>query len=432
MGYHLNVGVVSRGQGDSVVAKAAYNSREDIVELRTGERKDYSRAKDRPAWSGLFANQNEPLTAQDRRKVWNTVDQFLTRKNAQLAYNFVCALPHQLTDQGREYVIKDFVREQFLRKGVLADVNLHRPDRKGDQRNWHAHILTSMNEFGPQGPTPKKIFKWEDRAENLAVWREAWAARCARELRKEGHPLEADRWAVSHLKLEKQRDAALARGDNEWAEHLDREATKHRGPAVDAMEKKGQETERGNAYRDTVEHNEDRAEQRQLKKQIAELQAKAQPKPWDRDAANDDWMNAVIDAAIAKDENERRQKHGGGRGTQPAPVPVTEKDARLRELAEQLYQQKKPPDLSAQEREALKEKLAAFGFDPAKPGTLNKWQKRQPDVDAGRIAEKDRLREMALYLWQQSQKDRHASHSPPEPEKRGAARDREKEPDRDR
>jgi hypothetical protein len=40
--YHLSAKTVSRGDGQSVVAKAAYNSRDKIRDERTGELKDYA------------------------------------------------------------------------------------------------------------------------------------------------------------------------------------------------------------------------------------------------------------------------------------------------------------------------------------------------------------------------------------------------------
>ena len=125
-----------------------------------------------------------------------------------------------------------------------------------------------MRAAGPDG-FGDRVFQWKDREKNLEQWREKWADRASRELRKAGFELEADRSAVGHLKLEKQRDAAIARGDSEWAASLDREATQHRGPAVDAMERSGMETERGNAYRDTVDRNETLA---QLKADFAALE----------------------------------------------------------------------------------------------------------------------------------------------------------------
>ena len=71
MGYHLTADIVSRGQGHSMVAKAAYNSRESITEERTGEIKDYSRMQDKPLASFVFAADPE---LREPGKLWNFYD----------------------------------------------------------------------------------------------------------------------------------------------------------------------------------------------------------------------------------------------------------------------------------------------------------------------------------------------------------------------
>ncbi len=274
-GYHLNVGVVSRGQGQSVIAKAAYNAREEMTEERTGEVKDYTRKQDRAVWSGLFVDKAAPAWAHDREKLWNAADAFEKRKDAQIAYNVIASLPHQLTDRQREFIVKDFAREQFLRRGVAADVHIHEPSAQGDDRNHHVHMLVSMREMTPEGFGKRRVLTWEDKEQNLARWREQWAERCARELEKAGYTQEADRWRAGHRDLEHQRQAALERGDLAYAETLkDRQATKHRGPAVDAMERRGKTTERGEQHRETFTTRQETAK---LKAELAiiELQIAA-------------------------------------------------------------------------------------------------------------------------------------------------------------
>ena len=71
--FHLAAKVVSRKAGQSVVAKAAYNAREELTEERTGEVKDYTRAEGL-LFSGLYAPANAPEWTQDRAKLWNEVN----------------------------------------------------------------------------------------------------------------------------------------------------------------------------------------------------------------------------------------------------------------------------------------------------------------------------------------------------------------------
>jgi hypothetical protein len=284
MGYHLNVKVVSLGKGDSVIAKAAYNGREKFVEQRTGETKDYTRAADRPVASFLYVDPKAPPEFSNRESAWNAIDAAATRKDAQLALNFIVAFPHQLTDQQREFIVKDFAREEFLRKGVMADIQIHRPDIQGDERNHHAHILVSMDRVGPGG-VGERVFTWDDKEKNLAHWRQRWAARGAKELRKAGFSVEADRWAVGYLDLDRQRQAARERGDLAYAETLNRQPTKHRGPAVDAMQRKGKQTDRGQINSESVTAAQEilklKAELAQIEKEIRreEIERGTQPRP---------------------------------------------------------------------------------------------------------------------------------------------------------
>ncbi len=270
--YRFSPAIVSRGGGKSIIAKAAYNAREAIRDERTGELKDYSRKKGLE-FSGIFAPKNAPEWATDRARLWNAVEQREDRSTrpdqAQLARSIEVNLPHELNAEQRRQLVRDFVREQFVRKGMIADVAIHAPDRQSDERNYHAHILLTLREIGPEG-FGKKVREWNSKELNLQ-WREKWAELGARYLEKAGFALEAERYKAGHLTLEKQREDALKRGDREWAAALDREPTKHLGPHVSAMERRGVETEIGNAHRDTLQRNEDRATLHALKRELAEL-----------------------------------------------------------------------------------------------------------------------------------------------------------------
>lgn len=271
--YRFSPAIVSRGGGKSIIAKAAYNAREAIRDERTGELKDYSRKTGGVEFSGIFAPKNAPEWATDRARLWNAIEQREDRSTrpdqAQLARSIELNLPHELNADQRKQLLRDFVREQFVRKGMIADVAIHSPDRDSDERNTHAHILLTLREIGPDG-FGKKVREWNSKELNLQ-WREKWAELGARYLEKAGFALEAERYKTGHLTLEKQREAALKRGDRGWAAALDREPTKHLGPHVSAMERRGVETEIGSAHRDILQRNEDRATLHALKRELATL-----------------------------------------------------------------------------------------------------------------------------------------------------------------
>jgi hypothetical protein len=275
MGYHLQADIVSRAKSQSMVAKAAYNSREAITEERTAELKDFSRMRDKPLASFVFVSDPE---LRDAGKLWNFYDAQETRKNAQLGYSFIAALPYQLTDEQREFMVKDFMREQFQRKGVAAQADIHRPDRQGDDRNFHVHILASMREVGKDG-LGEKVFTWADRQKNLSRWREAWAERGARELEKQGFSVEAERWRYGYLTNPQQREKALQRGDIEWAEIKALEATHHLGPAASEMERRDEQSDRGDLNRAAQNINDLNAERAAIDGHIAEEKAKLDRPP---------------------------------------------------------------------------------------------------------------------------------------------------------
>jgi hypothetical protein len=242
--YHCHATPISRGKGKSAVAKAAYNAREKLMDERTGETKDYSRMGDKPVFSGLFIPEEAPEWAHNRAALWNAAEAREKANNAVPAIEIDAALPHELTDEQRKRIVIDFVREEFLRKGYAADVNIHPPPREveeGKELNHHVHILIARREMSAEGFDGELM---KHGPGELVHWQEKWAERGAKELRKAGFELEADRYEIGHLKLEQQREEALERGDLEWAEALNREATKHRGPTAEGMPRRKRDPER--------------------------------------------------------------------------------------------------------------------------------------------------------------------------------------------
>lgn len=250
--YRFEASIVSRKKGQSAIARAAYNSRSKLVDEKTGETKDY-RYKGGVEFEGIFAPKNAPDWVHNRQELWNRVEQAERRGDAQLAKDFKLALPWELNKEQREWLVKDFARE-MSRRGMVVDAAIHEPeDRKSDERNYHVHILCTTRDIGPDG-FGKKNREWNTR-EELEGWRERWAKLGARHLEKAGHKLEAQRYGVAHKTLDKQREAAVNRGDWDAAKMLDREPTKHLGPNATAMERRGLITRKGDENREIEGRN---------------------------------------------------------------------------------------------------------------------------------------------------------------------------------
>jgi MobA/MobL family len=288
--YRFSAKIVSRGKGQSVIAKAAYNAREAILDERTGLTKDYRRGGGLK-FQGIFAPKDAPEWMKDRAKLWNGVElqeDGTTRwATAQLARYIELSIPHELSDEQAFRCVRDFVRQQFVRQGMVADVALHAPHAHGDERNVHAHILLTLREIDGQEFSADKARHWNSKEFTLK-WREEWAAvgarylnAAAKEHEEAGRQteadevrLQADRYSYSHLDLKEQTREAARRGDTEHAAACEHEATKHMGPQIAAMERRGVETDRGQDYTETVETNKLRAELREVEKEIAAEQAR--------------------------------------------------------------------------------------------------------------------------------------------------------------
>lgn len=226
--YHFSASVVKRAAGRSAVAAAAYRAGERLEDQRYGETHDYTR-KGGVLHSEIITPNTAPDWMHDRAQLWNAVENIETRKNAQLARDITLALPHELTDAQRLDLVRSFVKEQFIERGMIADIAIHAPHRQGDDRNHHAHVMLTMRELLGDGFNPKKATpearRWNEIA-TLENWREAWANHQNRAFEHIGSAARVD-----HRSYE--------------AQGVDREPTQHEGAKATAMRRRGEETRIG-------------------------------------------------------------------------------------------------------------------------------------------------------------------------------------------
>lgn len=254
--------IITRSDGGNAVKSAAYIDRARYQDERTGKCYDF-RDKGGLEWSGIFTPANAPAWMKDAAKLWNAIERREDRSTrpdqAQLAREFMPTFPHQLNAEQRRWMLTDFARE-LSRQGLVVHVASHEPDPHSDERNYHAHIHATMREVTPEGFGKKiRLSKPQQRAQLLHM-KERWSELGARQLEHAGLTIEAERFRVGHLTNEKQADLAHRRGDHEHAAELrTREKQQHIGPNVAAMDRRGIETEKGNAYRDVIERKAERA-----------------------------------------------------------------------------------------------------------------------------------------------------------------------------
>ena len=256
--YHFSVQVISRGKGQSAVASASYRSGEKLRDEQSEQTKYYKREV-QPE-NHILAPSHAPSWVQNREFLWNEVERSETRKNSRLAREINIALPRELSNEQQTELIKGYVQEQFVDKGMIADIAIHRDDKE----NPHAHVMLTTREISEDGFTTKNR-DWNNK-ELLEQWREQWSEHANKALEKENiqeritHKSHADRG-------------------------LEILPTVHLGHVASDMEKKGIETDRGNINREVKQHNaiiydlqKYREEKRQLEEQLKQKTVSFTPK----------------------------------------------------------------------------------------------------------------------------------------------------------
>lgn len=199
--YHMHVKVMSRGKGHNALAAAAYRAGSKItenIEENVDDAQDEKPVKaithDYSRRHGVMSSfievpRNAPIWTQLRSDLWNRVEATEKRKDAQLAREVIVSLPDidiydHLSAEKREErrkefyekILKRYVRENFTSLGMIADVALHEPAEKNDDRHYHAHIMLTMRELDAKSETGfgKKDRSWNE-PKRLELWRENFA-----------------------------------------------------------------------------------------------------------------------------------------------------------------------------------------------------------------------------------------------------------------
>ena len=183
--YHLSAKIVTRGAGRSVVAAAAYRAGQSLDEDATGMTFDYTR-KGGVEHTEILAPDGAPDWVHDRSKLWNAVEAAEKRKDAQLAREIEVGLPIELNADQQLALMRQFVRREFVSKGMIADMAIHRDD----PNNPHAHVLLTLRSISASGFDPKER-SWNDRSK-LMGWRAGWEEMTNHHLAQAGHDVRID------------------------------------------------------------------------------------------------------------------------------------------------------------------------------------------------------------------------------------------------
>lgn len=293
--FHFNISMISRGKSKSAVASAAYISCEKIKNEWDGVTHDYHNKKGL-LHSEIFLLENIPKEFQNRSFLWNSVELNEKASNAQLARNFIIALPKELSFEENKKLITEFIQENFVSKGMIADLAIHDESNEGNN-NIHAHIMTTLrpiNEKGQWQAKSKKEYILDDEGNKILNKNGKPKTRKV-ELTDWNNKGNAEKWwesfaEICNIYLE--RNNLEKRVDHRSFERqgIEEIPTIHLGASASALERKGIETDKGNINREIKKHN---SLVKAIKERISELTS---------------WIGSLIGNLQAKYDEYKQEK----------------------------------------------------------------------------------------------------------------------------
>jgi len=204
-----------------------------LYDERLNRHHDFTR-KENVIHSEVMLPDGAPEAWKDRETLWNRVELGEKRKDAQLAREVEFAIPREMTQTQGIELARDFVAQEFVSRGMVADLNVHWDQGLDGEMKPHAHVMLTMREVGEQD-FGAKVREWN--ATSLVEhWREAWAE-CVNELLAE---LDLD-VRIDHRSFE--------------AQGIELDPQSKIGPAAQRMEIGGREAERTREHLEIAREN---------------------------------------------------------------------------------------------------------------------------------------------------------------------------------
>lgn len=271
--YSLHVKTVSRSDGRSVVAAAAYRAAENVADDRLGVVWDYTR-KSGVLHTEIIVPAESPEWARDRAGLWNAAeraeDKSTRRSSATTGRDVILALPYELTHEQRLEAVRQFATALIQRYGVAVDFAIHAPDRHSDDRNFHAHLLMTSRRIGPAGfgKKTRELDDFTTGPREIEAIRRMWEHIGNRALEMAGLEIRIDCRSFVD-------------------QGLDREATVHLGPVAAGMERNGEGSDLGDRNRAVRDRNAERdrlaRDRETLSAEIVDLTAERERRAEERD-----------------------------------------------------------------------------------------------------------------------------------------------------
>lgn len=212
-----------------------------------------------PDWIQAMTLAPNPLPEQ-RERLWNWAEAKETARDGRPARSLQMALLRELPYEENRRILRDYLHEQFIRHGLVADVAIHHKEASDGEPNLHCHVLITTRELGEDGePSASKSAYWNSK-QRILDWRAAWAAKLNQALEAHGSTTRVDHRSYAD------------RG-------LDREPGEHLGPQLWEMERRGVETGKGDRNREAKHDN-------RLRELAALYGQPAEDEPWELGAAS--------------------------------------------------------------------------------------------------------------------------------------------------
>ena len=234
--YHFSAKMISRANGSSALAAAAYRSASRLHDEQLDRAHDFSN-KAGVVHSEVMLPDGAPEHLRDRERLWNEVEAVEVRKDAQLAREVEFALPRELDQAEATRLAREFVKAEFVDRGMVADLNVHWDIGADGLPKPHAHVMLTTRSVGEDSFGPK-VRDW-NRTDLLERWRESWGEHVNRRLAE----LDIDA-RVDHRSFERQ--------------GIDLEPQNKIGPAASRRPGQGLESERLDEHVEIARSNGDR------------------------------------------------------------------------------------------------------------------------------------------------------------------------------
>ncbi|MGX7180287.1 MobQ family relaxase [Enterococcus italicus] len=145
--FHLSMTIAKREGGKrSLIAMASYRSGEKLYSELYEKTNLYNHRTIKPE---AFISKPDyvPNEFLNRQTLWNKMELAEKQVNSQICREVNVALPIELNNTDQRSLIEEFVKDNFVSEGMIADVAIHRDD----ENNPHAHIMLTMREVDSEG-----------------------------------------------------------------------------------------------------------------------------------------------------------------------------------------------------------------------------------------------------------------------------------------